>query len=125
MPPTYVACRPWSPVLHGPRASGGGRCGRGPVTRRASLRPRGRAGFSGADIARFLGGERAVASLIESGRYGVSAERVRRLAAHCSATDEHLVNVLAAMAEERGTRKGVVGGVSGAPFARLSRPRRA
>ncbi|MFJ2783413.1 MULTISPECIES: DUF397 domain-containing protein [unclassified Streptomyces] len=43
-----------------------------------------------------------MASLIESGRYGVSAERVRRLAAHCSATDEHLVNVLAAMAEERG-----------------------
>ncbi|MFJ4871288.1 helix-turn-helix domain-containing protein [Streptomyces sp. NPDC088757] len=61
-----------------------------------------RAGLSGADVARFLGGERAVASHIESGRYGVSAERVRWIAAHCSATDKHLVNALAAMAEERG-----------------------
>ncbi|MEU7021567.1 helix-turn-helix transcriptional regulator [Streptomyces sp. NPDC046203] len=61
-----------------------------------------RAGLSGADIARFLGGERATASHIESGRYGVSAERVRHLAAHCSATDKRLVNALAAMAEERG-----------------------
>lgn len=61
-----------------------------------------RAGLSGADIARFLGGERATASHIESGRYGVSADRVRRLAAHCSATDKHLINALASMADERG-----------------------
>ncbi|MER5747255.1 helix-turn-helix domain-containing protein [Streptomyces sp. NPDC059913] len=61
-----------------------------------------RAGLSGADIARFLGGERATASHIESGRYGVSADRVRRLASYCSANDKHLINALAAMAEERG-----------------------
>ncbi|MEO3978461.1 helix-turn-helix transcriptional regulator [Streptomyces sp. CAU 1734] len=60
-----------------------------------------RAGMSGATAAAFLGGERAQISHIESGRYGVSAERVRRLAAHYSATDRHLVDALAQMAEER------------------------
>ncbi|MER7049865.1 helix-turn-helix domain-containing protein [Streptomyces jumonjinensis] len=60
-----------------------------------------RAGMSGSTAAAFLGGERAQISHIESGRYGVSAERVRRLAAHYSATDKHLVDALASMAEER------------------------
>ncbi|MGW6454655.1 helix-turn-helix domain-containing protein [Streptomyces sp. NPDC055078] len=60
-----------------------------------------RAGMSGSVAAAFLGGERAQISHIESGRYGVSAERVRRLAAHYSATDRHLVDALAGMAEER------------------------
>ncbi|MFF8959317.1 helix-turn-helix domain-containing protein [Streptomyces sp. NPDC014894] len=60
-----------------------------------------RAGMSGSTAAAFLGGERAQISHIESGRYGVSAERVRRLAAHYSATDRHLVDALAGMAEER------------------------
>ncbi|MDX3853247.1 helix-turn-helix transcriptional regulator [Streptomyces sp. AK02-01A] len=61
-----------------------------------------RAGMSGSEVAAFLGGERAQVSHLESGRYGVSAERVRRIAAHCSATNKHLVDALASMAEERG-----------------------
>lgn len=61
-----------------------------------------RAGMSGSIVAAFLGGERAQVSHLESGRYGISAERVRRIAARCSATDEHLVDALASMAEERG-----------------------
>ncbi|MFE7114243.1 helix-turn-helix domain-containing protein [Streptomyces sp. NPDC057654] len=61
-----------------------------------------RAGLSGSQVGAFLGGERAQVSHLESGRYGVSAERVRRLAAHYSATDKHLVDALAGMAEERG-----------------------
>ncbi|MBT2479007.1 helix-turn-helix domain-containing protein [Streptomyces sp. ISL-94] len=61
-----------------------------------------KAGMNGATAAAYLGGERAQISHIESGRYGVSDERVRRLAAHYSATDKHLVDALAAMAEERG-----------------------
>lgn len=60
-----------------------------------------RAGMNGATAAAFLGGERAQISHIESGRYGVSDERVRRLAAHYGATDRHLIDALAKMAEER------------------------
>ncbi|MET9293584.1 helix-turn-helix transcriptional regulator [Streptomyces sp. NPDC003077] len=61
-----------------------------------------RAGMSGAEAAAFLGGQRAQISHIESGRFGVSADRVRRLASHYSATDRHLIDALAAMADERG-----------------------
>ena len=60
-----------------------------------------RAGMSGSEAAAYLGGERAQISHIESGRYGVSSERVRRLATHYSATNKHLVDALADMAEER------------------------
>lgn len=60
-----------------------------------------RAGMNGATAAAFLGGERAQISHIESGRYGVSDERVRRLAAHYADTDRHLIDALARMAEER------------------------
>ncbi|MGC5343188.1 helix-turn-helix transcriptional regulator [Streptomyces sp. AM 4-1-1] len=60
-----------------------------------------RAGLSGSAAAAYLGGERAQISHIESGRYGVSDQRVRRLAAHYSANDKHLVDALASMAEER------------------------
>ncbi|MFJ1890223.1 helix-turn-helix domain-containing protein [Streptomyces sp. NPDC088170] len=60
-----------------------------------------RAGMSGSEAAAYLGGERAQISHIESGRYGVSSERVRRLAAHYSASDKHLVDALAEMADER------------------------
>ncbi|MEU3370929.1 helix-turn-helix domain-containing protein [Streptomyces sp. NPDC006711] len=61
-----------------------------------------RAGMSGSEAAAFLGGERAQISHIESGRYGVSSERVRRLAVHYSSTDKYLVDELAKMADERG-----------------------
>ncbi|MFH8789634.1 helix-turn-helix domain-containing protein [Streptomyces roseoverticillatus] len=60
-----------------------------------------KAGMSGSKVAAFLGGERAQVSHIESGRYGISAERVRRLAAYYSAADKHLIDALAAMADER------------------------
>lgn len=60
-----------------------------------------RAGMNGSNAAAYLGGERAQISHIESGRYGVSDERVRRLAAHYSATDKHLIDALVSMAEER------------------------
>jgi transcriptional regulator with XRE-family HTH domain len=60
-----------------------------------------RAGMSGSEAAAYLGGERAQISHIESGRYGVSDQRVRRLAAHYSANDKHLTDALANMAEER------------------------
>ncbi|GAA2707573.1 MULTISPECIES: helix-turn-helix transcriptional regulator [Streptomyces] len=60
-----------------------------------------KAGLSGSQVAAYLGGERAQVSHIESGRYGISAERVRRLAAHYSATDKHLIDALAAIADER------------------------
>jgi transcriptional regulator with XRE-family HTH domain len=61
-----------------------------------------RSGKSGGDVSAFLGGERATVSHIESGRHGVSAARVRRLAAFYEADDPRLVDVLASMAEERG-----------------------
>ncbi|KJY41791.1 DNA-binding protein [Streptomyces sp. NRRL B-1568] len=48
-----------------------------------------------------LGGNQAQISHIESGRWGVSAERVRRLAAFYSATDAKLIDALCGMAEER------------------------
>ncbi|MEV5505929.1 helix-turn-helix domain-containing protein [Streptomyces orinoci] len=60
-----------------------------------------KAGLTGAELAARMGGERAQISHVESGRYGVSAERVRRWAAYCSATDKYLVDALAQMAEER------------------------
>ncbi|MCZ4126001.1 helix-turn-helix domain-containing protein [Streptomyces sp. H39-S7] len=60
------------------------------------------AGVTGSDAAAFLGGERAQISHIESGRYGVSGERVRRMATFYSANDKKLVEALVAMAEERG-----------------------
>ncbi|MBB5117531.1 hypothetical protein FHS36_000937 [Streptomyces eurocidicus] len=49
-----------------------------------------------------IGGGAAGIGHIEAGRWGVSAERVRRLAAHYRAGDERLVGALCAMAEERG-----------------------
>ncbi|MEV4437822.1 helix-turn-helix transcriptional regulator [Streptomyces sp. NPDC049577] len=49
-----------------------------------------------------LGGNQAQISHIESGRWGVSAERVRRLANFYSASDAKLIDALCAMAEERG-----------------------
>ncbi|MCC3767723.1 helix-turn-helix transcriptional regulator [Streptomyces sp. UNOC14_S4] len=65
-------------------------------------RLREKAGMSGSQAGSFLGGARAQISHLESGRYGISAERVRRLASFYSATDKHLIDVLASMADERG-----------------------
>ncbi|NUS86726.1 MAG: helix-turn-helix domain-containing protein [Streptomyces sp.] len=60
------------------------------------------AGLPARAAAEMIGGNQAKISHVESGRWGVSAERVRRLAAFYFATDETLVDALCAMAEERG-----------------------
>lgn len=78
-----------------------------PTARQARLgaelrKLREKAGMTGSQAAAYLGGERAQVSHLESGRYGISAERVRRLAAFYSAANKHLVDALAQMADERG-----------------------
>ncbi|MFJ9245358.1 helix-turn-helix domain-containing protein [Streptomyces sp. NPDC101776] len=60
------------------------------------------AGMAAREAGAFLGGNQAQISHIEAGRWGVSAERVRRLATLYSASDGKLVETLCAMAEERG-----------------------
>ncbi|MEV5487686.1 helix-turn-helix transcriptional regulator [Streptomyces bobili] len=59
------------------------------------------AGMAAREAGAFLGGNQAQISHIEAGRWGVSAERVRRLATLYSASDEKLIDALCAMAEER------------------------
>ncbi|WKX70924.1 helix-turn-helix transcriptional regulator [Streptomyces sp. XD-27] len=61
------------------------------------------AGMSSAEAAASLGWERPRVSHIESGRHGVSGERVRHLASHYSARDTAYIDALAAMADERST----------------------
>ncbi|WP_371661923.1 helix-turn-helix domain-containing protein [Streptomyces sp. NBC_00280] len=59
------------------------------------------AGLSARESAALLGVNSVQISQIESGVSGVSEQRLRRLAAHYSCTDEALINVLAAMAGDR------------------------
>lgn len=59
------------------------------------------AGLKATQAAALLGVSSAQISQIESGVAGVSAERLRRMAAHYSCTDHELVDALAAMATER------------------------
>ncbi|MFI9724197.1 helix-turn-helix domain-containing protein [Streptomyces sp. NPDC052396] len=59
-------------------------------------------GMSTREAGGFLGGGSAQISHIEAGRWGVSTERVRSLAAHYKASNESLVDELCKMAEERG-----------------------
>ncbi|MEV7190781.1 helix-turn-helix transcriptional regulator [Streptomyces sp. NPDC093510] len=59
------------------------------------------AGMAAREAGARLGGNQAQISHIEAGRWGVSAERVRRLAEIYSASDKRLVDALCAMAEER------------------------
>jgi transcriptional regulator with XRE-family HTH domain len=77
-----------------------------PTARQARLgaelrKLREQAGMSGAEAAASLGWERPQISHIESGRWGVSGERVRHLAAHYSVQDTAYVDALAAMADDR------------------------
>ncbi|MBH1934546.1 helix-turn-helix domain-containing protein [Streptomyces sp. AV19] len=58
-------------------------------------------GMSAREAGALLGGGVAQISHIEAGRWGVSAERVRRLAAFYRADDERLIGELCAIAEER------------------------
>jgi transcriptional regulator with XRE-family HTH domain len=59
-----------------------------------------RAGMSSAEAAASLGWERPQVSHIESGRWGVSGDRVRHLAAHYSARDAAYIDALVAMADD-------------------------
>jgi transcriptional regulator with XRE-family HTH domain len=59
------------------------------------------AGMSSREAAGLLGANPVTISQIESGKKGVSAERVRRLAANYACGDGPLIDALAAMAEER------------------------
>ncbi|MEU1120761.1 MULTISPECIES: helix-turn-helix transcriptional regulator [unclassified Streptomyces] len=79
---------------------------RNPTARQARLgaelrRLREAAGMAARQAGELLGGNQAQISHIEAGRWGVSAERVRRLASLYSATDGKLVDALCSMAEER------------------------
>ncbi|MGW7048744.1 helix-turn-helix domain-containing protein [Streptomyces avermitilis] len=60
------------------------------------------AGMAAREAGAFLGGNQAQISHIEAGRWGVSGDRVRRLATLYAASDGKLVEALCAMAEERG-----------------------
>lgn len=59
------------------------------------------AGLKAREVAAFLDSTSAQMSQMEAGISGVSAERVRRLAAHYGCTDEPFIDALAAMAGER------------------------
>ena len=59
------------------------------------------AGLSAIEAAALLGVNRVQISHIESGLAGVSEERLRRLAAHYSCTDEAFIDALVAMATDR------------------------
>jgi transcriptional regulator with XRE-family HTH domain len=59
------------------------------------------AGLKGREAAALLGTDSAQMSQIEAGTAGVSAERVRRLAAQYSCTDTGLIEALVAMATDR------------------------
>ncbi|MEU9874873.1 helix-turn-helix domain-containing protein [Streptomyces phaeochromogenes] len=58
-------------------------------------------GMKGREAAALLGVDSVQISQIESGASGVSAERLRRLAAHYACTDEAFVEALTAMATDR------------------------
>ncbi|MFF7123873.1 Scr1 family TA system antitoxin-like transcriptional regulator [Streptomyces sp. NPDC008240] len=58
-------------------------------------------GMKAREAADLLGADSVQMSQIESGVAGVSAERVRRMAAHYACTDEALVDALARMATDR------------------------
>ncbi|MFZ3498419.1 Scr1 family TA system antitoxin-like transcriptional regulator [Streptomyces sp. 5.8] len=60
------------------------------------------AGTSLTEAAAQLSTDRTVMSNIESGRFGVSSERIRTWASHYGCPDPAYVDALAAMAEERG-----------------------
>lgn len=59
------------------------------------------AGLKGREAAVLLGADSVQMSQIESGIAGVSEERVRRLAAHYTCTDDELIAALVAMATDR------------------------
>ncbi|MCH0538500.1 helix-turn-helix transcriptional regulator [Streptomyces sp. MUM 203J] len=80
-----------------------------PTARRRRLgtelrRLRERAGMTATNAAALISANQSRISNIEAGRYGVSAERVRALAANYECVDKALVEALAGMTGERGRR---------------------
>ncbi|MFD8782288.1 helix-turn-helix domain-containing protein [Kitasatospora sp. NPDC059599] len=67
-------------------------------------RMREQAGLGGSQLARILGLNPTQVTQMETGRIGVSAERLRTVASACSCSDRPLIDALAEMAVER--RKG-------------------
>ncbi|MDO0933613.1 DUF5753 domain-containing protein [Streptomyces sp. DG2A-72] len=61
-----------------------------------------RAGITARAAAAVLGSNPIQQSAVEAGRSGISADRIRRLAAHCACDDAAYVDALVAMATERG-----------------------
>ncbi|MFD9256196.1 MULTISPECIES: helix-turn-helix transcriptional regulator [Streptomyces] len=59
------------------------------------------AGLKAREVAAFLDSTSTQMSQVEAGIAAVSAERIRRLAAHYACTDEELIDALAAMAGDR------------------------
>ncbi|ULR51227.1 helix-turn-helix domain-containing protein [Streptomyces deccanensis] len=59
------------------------------------------AGLKAREVAAFLNSTSTQMSQVEAGIAAVSAERIRRLAAHYACADEELIDALAAMAGER------------------------
>ncbi|MGW1783124.1 helix-turn-helix domain-containing protein [Streptomyces sp. NPDC002143] len=59
------------------------------------------AGMKAREVAAFLNSTSTQMSQVEAGIAAVSAERIRRLAAHYGCTDEELIDALAAMAGDR------------------------
>ena len=77
-----------------------------PTTRQARLgaelrRLREAAGLVSRDVAAWLGTSQAQISNIESGKHGISEERLRRLAEHYACDDNQLVDALVEVANER------------------------
>jgi transcriptional regulator with XRE-family HTH domain len=77
-----------------------------PTARQARLgaelrRLRESAGLVSRDVAAWLGTSQAQISNIESGKHGISEERLRRLAEHYACGDAQLIDALAGMANER------------------------
>ncbi|MFB6893466.1 helix-turn-helix domain-containing protein [Kitasatospora sp. NPDC056327] len=60
------------------------------------------AGLGGTELGRLLGASPSVVTQTESAKIGVSAERVRSIAAVCKCTNQPLIDALAEMATERG-----------------------
>lgn len=59
------------------------------------------AGKSAREVAGLLGSSSTHMSQIEAGSSGISEERLRRLAAHCTCTDQELIEALVGMAADR------------------------
>ncbi|MBT2488215.1 helix-turn-helix domain-containing protein [Streptomyces sp. ISL-96] len=66
-------------------------------------RMRERAGVTARAAAALLGSNPIQMSHVESGRSGISEDRIRRLAAHCACTNSAYIDALVGMASQRGT----------------------